>query len=286
MFYIVFKPESVASLKALNDPEVTKACKALETKTYVSCVTYFLSFPLPGVEYISMLTTLLSKGLPKDDPDRSITSDMSVPVLPNISNPLSQPPLEPSTPLPWPDCYHPTQSRTQCRVLNDIVIGGAWPEPKELLKTDKKPSSNSSLGENVAAERETLERDTESQYCQSVSEGASQLSPLVGSRDSCSVLDAESQHSNEASQSHVTQPAPATVSTFILSFLSKLLPCIPCLRADIGDHEEVASISPSDPIWSHPVFGTRPPDTMPIITVLDNLEAIKPEQINDPWDLF
>ncbi len=253
--------------------------------------------------------TLLSKGLPKDDPDRFITSDMSVPVLPNTSNPLSRPPLEPSMPLPWPDCYHPTQSRTQCRVFNDVVIGGAWPEPKyglsshdqvlldgdyfdedsdrrEFLKTDKKPLSDSSIGDNVAAERKTLERDTESQYCQSVSEGASQLSLPVGSRDSCSVLDAESQHSNEASQSHDTQPAPATVSTFILSFLSKLLPCIPCLRADIDDHEEVASISPSDPIWSHPVFGTRPPGTMPVITVLDNLETIKPEQINDPWDFF
>ncbi|PBL00124.1 hypothetical protein ARMGADRAFT_955777, partial [Armillaria gallica] len=114
--YIAFKLDPVASLKALNDPEVTKSCETLETKTYVSCVTYLLSFPLPGVEYISVSMTLLSKGLPKDDPDRFITSDMSVPVLPNTSNPLSRPPLEPSMPLPWPDCYHPTQSRTQCRV--------------------------------------------------------------------------------------------------------------------------------------------------------------------------
>ncbi|KAK0184636.1 hypothetical protein F5146DRAFT_232112 [Armillaria mellea] len=162
--YIAFKLDPVASLKPLNDPEVTKACEALETKTYVSCVTYLLSFPLPGVEYISVSMTLLSKGLPKDDPHHFITSDMSVPVLPNTSNPLSRPPLEPSTPLPWPNCYHPTQSRTQCRVLNDVVIGGGWPKPKyglsshdqvlldgnyfdedsdrrELLKTGNKPSS-------------------------------------------------------------------------------------------------------------------------------------------------
>ncbi|KAK0184635.1 hypothetical protein F5146DRAFT_1145141 [Armillaria mellea] len=84
----------------------------------------------------------------------------------------------------------------------------------------------------------------------------------------------------------VTHPGPPTISTFILSFFSKLLPCMPCLRADIDEHEEAASISLSDPVWSHPIFGTRPPDTMPVIAVLDNLEAIKPEQINDPWDFF
>ncbi len=38
--YIAFKLDPVASLKALNDPEVTKSCETLETKTYVSCVTY------------------------------------------------------------------------------------------------------------------------------------------------------------------------------------------------------------------------------------------------------
>ncbi|KAK0234009.1 hypothetical protein IW262DRAFT_127323 [Armillaria fumosa] len=297
--YIAFKLDPVASLKALNDPEVTKSCEGLETITYVSCVTYLLSFPLSGVQYISVSMALLSNCLPKDDPDRFITSDMSVPVLPNTSSPLSRPPLKPSTPLPWPDCYHPTQSRTQCRVLNDVVIGGGWPKSKyglsshdqdlfdgqyfdedsyrgELLKTDKNSSNDSSIDDNVAAERETLERDTDSQHCESVSAGASQLSLSVGTRDSCSVLDAESQHSNKASQSHITQPPPVTVSTSILSFLSKLLSCMSCLRADIDVHEEVASISPSDPIWSHPIFGTRPPDTILVIAVLDNLEAIKP----------
>ncbi|SJL13460.1 uncharacterized protein ARMOST_16904 [Armillaria ostoyae] len=135
--YVAFKLDPVASLEALNDPEaeVSKACKALETKTDVSYVTH---------------------------------------------------------------------SRTQCRVRNDVIIGGAWPQPKyglsnedqvllngdyfdedsdrrELLKTEQKPLANdSSIGDNVAADvsdgRETppvtlaLERDTESQYCQSIND--------------------------------------------------------------------------------------------------------------------
>ncbi len=39
------------------------------------------------------------------DPDRFITSEMSVPVLPNTSSSYSRP----SLPLPSSDCYHPTQ---------------------------------------------------------------------------------------------------------------------------------------------------------------------------------
>ncbi|KAK0184610.1 hypothetical protein F5146DRAFT_902893, partial [Armillaria mellea] len=133
--HVAFKLDPVASLKALDDPEVTKACEALQSnKTYVSCVTYvcsliiccpaftdyrrylLLSFPLPGVEYISGNMTLLARSLPNDAPDAFITSDMSVPVLPNISNPLSRPPLQPTTSLPWPNCYHPTQAMTRCRM--------------------------------------------------------------------------------------------------------------------------------------------------------------------------
>ncbi|KAK0473025.1 hypothetical protein IW261DRAFT_1570121 [Armillaria novae-zelandiae] len=39
-------------------------------------------------------------------------------------------------------------------------------------------------------------------------------------------------------------------------------------------------------IWSHPIFSTHPPDTIPILVVLDNPEAMKPKQINDPWDFY
>ncbi|KAK0433537.1 hypothetical protein EV421DRAFT_1910038 [Armillaria borealis] len=85
--YVSFKLDPVASLKALNDPDATKASEALQSdKTYVSCVTYLLSFPLPGVEYISGNMILLARGLPNGVPDAfNITSDMSMCVLPNTS---------------------------------------------------------------------------------------------------------------------------------------------------------------------------------------------------------
>ncbi len=36
--YIVLKLDPVTSLKHLDDPAVTKACEALESKSYVACV--------------------------------------------------------------------------------------------------------------------------------------------------------------------------------------------------------------------------------------------------------
>ncbi|KAK0234054.1 hypothetical protein IW262DRAFT_1505795, partial [Armillaria fumosa] len=105
--YFTFTLDSVASLKSLNDAEVTAACKALGSgKPYVASVISLLSFPVPGAEYVSVALTLVSKGLPESLPESFITPDMSVAIIPNTSNPLSRPPLEPSVPLPWSDCFH------------------------------------------------------------------------------------------------------------------------------------------------------------------------------------
>ncbi|PBK76371.1 hypothetical protein ARMSODRAFT_1011633 [Armillaria solidipes] len=316
-----FKLDSVASLKALDNPEVTKACEALESKTYVSCVTYLLSFPLPSVECISVSMTLLSQGLPNAGPDHFITSDMS-----------SRPPLEPLIPLPWPDCYHPMQARTRCHARNDVTISGDWPEPKyrlnshdQILLDRKYYNADSSRGEVLKRGQEppqvftdadvvnhqsdecktsvTLplsQHDAESQHSRSISgcshpcEAGSEHSDNtneVESQHSRSTGDAETKYSHsisQASESHAPEMTSSAAS-FFRSLFSKLLPCLPCLRADFhddDDDDDVASISPSDPIWSHPIFGARPPDTLPVTVVLDDLQSIKAEQINDPWDFF
>ncbi|KAK0184642.1 hypothetical protein F5146DRAFT_1145151 [Armillaria mellea] len=112
--YFSFTLDPVTSLKLLNDAEVTEACKAICIgKTYVASVINLLSSPISGTEYVSVALTLVSKA-----------------ILLNTSNSLSQPPLEPSVPLPWPDCFHPTQSMMTCRIKNDIILGKPWPPPK------------------------------------------------------------------------------------------------------------------------------------------------------------
>ncbi|KAK0466124.1 uncharacterized protein EV420DRAFT_810880 [Desarmillaria tabescens] len=87
-------------------------------------------------------------------------------------------------------------------------------------------------------------------------------------------------------QRNSRSPANTCYRVPLRSFLAKCFPCVPCLRADLYDDEEVASVSPSDPIWSHPMFGKRPLDTISVIILLDDLESIKLEDINDPWASF
>lgn len=197
--------------------------------------------------------TLLAKGLPNDVPDAFITSDMSVSVLPNISNPLSRPPLQPTTPLPWPDCYHPTQAMTRCRMRNDAINGGDWPDPKYRLtgwdqillaqtyfsedgerrvtmKREQEPSkaSTDASGEDISTDQledcqaSPITRpvpDAESRYCPSVSEAGSGYAPsisVVGSR--CS--DAGSQISVQPAQK-------AKPDRHLLSCPPSFAPCLP-----------------------------------------------------------
>ncbi|KAK0209120.1 hypothetical protein DFS33DRAFT_1272179 [Desarmillaria ectypa] len=99
--------------------EVVKAGEALETKTYVACVTY-------------VAMTLLSKGLSPGQPDRFILPNMAVAVLPNTSNLLSSAPLNP-TPEPK------YQLETEDGLLEDYC----WEddERKQALQEEHHPLS-------------------------------------------------------------------------------------------------------------------------------------------------
>ncbi|KAK0224580.1 hypothetical protein EDD85DRAFT_858294 [Armillaria nabsnona] len=68
---------------------------------------------------------------------------------------------------------------------------------------------------------------------------------------------------SEASESHAPKATPSATS-FFRSLLAKLLPCLPCLWADLHDDNAVTSVSASDPAWSHPIFSARAPDTSPV----------------------
>lgn len=269
--------------------------------------------------------TFLSKGLPNTDPDRFIMSDMSVPVLPDTSSSysLSRPPLQPPILLPWPDCYHSTQTRTQCRVRNDVTIGGDWPKPTYQLNSHDQILLDRKY---YNARRKVLERGQASgcRCCERSVRGAQRIfdyptcllcarcrKPRSISECSHPACDARSEHSHPANEiesryshcagdaateylhsisqagaNYVPETTPSTAS-FIRSLFSKLLPCLPCLQRNLHDDDDLASISLSDPIRSHLIFGVRPPDALPVKVVLDDPESsIKAKQINYLWDFF
>ncbi|PBL00102.1 hypothetical protein ARMGADRAFT_1006359 [Armillaria gallica] len=288
--YIAFKLDPVASLKYLKDSEVTKACEALKTTVYVGCVTHLFCFPLPGVEYISVSMTLVSQGLSDGQPDRFILPDMAVPILPNNSNPLSRPPLNPTLPLPWPDCYHPTLTATHCRVRNDLTVGDQWPDPKYQLKHEERLLEIYHFQD--VARRDALRNEQEAllagdagdvEDAQSDEHQASTVTlPLPSERDAESQYDGSVHKTIEASGApSIVSKRPSKLPVFLRLVLGKVLRWIPCLHPDLENYNGDLS---DDPLQGFNLFGATPPDTMPVIEVIEDIESVK--QINDPWNFF
>ncbi|KAK0474086.1 hypothetical protein IW261DRAFT_1610705 [Armillaria novae-zelandiae] len=267
--YIAFKLDPVASLKYLKDLEVTQSCEGLKTTIYVACVTHLFCFPLPGMEYISVSMTLVSQGLPDGHPDRFILPDMAVPILPNNFNPLSRPPLNPTQPLPWPDCYHPTLTATHCqRLLENYNFQGVarrdtpWKEQEAILAIDNAEDVDDTQPDERQASTVTL--------------------PLPSEHDAESQYDGSVHKTIETSRApSIVSKRPTKVSDFLRSVLDKISRCIPCLHPDLENYNRDLF---DDPLQGFDLFGATPPDTMPVIEVIEHIELVK--QINDPWNFF
>ncbi|KAK0466068.1 uncharacterized protein EV420DRAFT_1636673 [Desarmillaria tabescens] len=256
--YIAFKLDPVASLCSLKDPEVTKFCEALMTKVYVACVTHLFSFPLPGVEYISVSMTLVSQGLSDGQPDRLILPDMAVPILPNTSNPLSRPPLNPTLPLPWPDCYSPYPDYDALVVFETtFTIGDPWPDPKYQLRHQERLLEIYHF-EDVAR-RDALQKEQEALR---VGDGAGDVD---GDQPD------QLHESMESSGTPIVLTRPFKLTSFLRSLLGKVLRWVPCVHTDLDYYDRDFS---DDPLHGFDLFGATPPDTMPVIE-LDALESIE-----------
>ncbi|KAK0429641.1 hypothetical protein EV421DRAFT_1865113 [Armillaria borealis] len=300
--YVVLKLDAVASLRSLNDPDVLKACKSLKTKTYVACAINLCSFPLPGAKYVSLTAALVSQGLLNGDLGRFILPDMSVPISPNTCHPLSRPPMKPSNPLPWPNCYHPTQATIKCRVNNDTNIGDPWPEPKykmelatdrlrldQYFRQDADRKDALRLGQEVSSSggidavgraspddesdecrrsNDTFpvwfEEDIESEYCRSAHEGQSRTSYPAGLGK------------NAGSSQLLT----AFRRRFpVSSFFRRLFAKVPRLS-----HSPAYSYSYDDDISTSSFDPVITADSIPVVIVSNDLESVK--KVNDPWDFF
>ena len=78
---------------------------------------------------------LLRQGPTPKDNKRFIETDMCIAVLPNTATPQERPPLQPTVPLPWPDCYHSSFDKVIVRVVNRRAhTTGAVELPSEEMK--------------------------------------------------------------------------------------------------------------------------------------------------------
>ncbi|KAJ7466699.1 hypothetical protein B0H11DRAFT_2197413 [Mycena galericulata] len=115
-------PLSSLSQEAQEDPEAIAACENLVSKQYVGIIVERLELYLPWEPYNSCSVRLLQQGEPKGSPQDFIEPSMSLPILPMTTetHPSSRPPLRPSKPLPWNDCY--ITAFLRARVRSPTVI--------------------------------------------------------------------------------------------------------------------------------------------------------------------
>ncbi|KAJ7129115.1 hypothetical protein C8R46DRAFT_683339 [Mycena filopes] len=106
--FVAFRIDLFASLdpEILEDPETLAACNNLVNKTYVALAERE-SFYKPRDPYNECILEFVVQGEPKSSPSRFMDASMSVPIAPMTTDthPSGRIPLQPSTSLPWNDCY-------------------------------------------------------------------------------------------------------------------------------------------------------------------------------------
>ncbi|KAK0184643.1 hypothetical protein F5146DRAFT_1145152 [Armillaria mellea] len=192
---------------------------------------------------------------------------------------------QPPVPLPWPDCFHPTQVMTRCQIRNDFIIGNPWPNPKYQLEMED------GLLEDCCQEDAECKEALQEEH-----------QPLTGNDDPAA------NHPDKCEASVVTLPLPSEydeslysclativndarltmshwflkVSKVFCRLIKKVSHCVPCIHRWLDD-EDIRDFL-DNPIWGISLSRMLPPDTMPVISILDDLESVK--QINNLWDFF
>lgn len=73
------------------------------------------------------LVRLAGLGMPKDEPEQFITSDMCVPIFPATEHPAGRRPSRPTKPFPFSDFYLHTWVYATVRFpLQSVDYGDAW----------------------------------------------------------------------------------------------------------------------------------------------------------------
>ncbi|KAK0462754.1 hypothetical protein IW261DRAFT_1527602, partial [Armillaria novae-zelandiae] len=179
---------------------------------------------------------------------------MAVPILPNNFNPLSRPPLNPTQPLPWPDCYHPTLTVTHCHIRNDLIVWDPWLDPKYQTRT--------TFGELQLSSRTSVKHPRLlCLFHRNTTPKASTMVQFI----------------------KLSKPVELRLSyqNVLPRLLDKISRCIPCLHPDLENYNRDLF---DDPLQGFDLFGATPPDTMPVIEVIEDIESVK--QINVAWNFF
>ncbi|KAL1706580.1 hypothetical protein EV121DRAFT_201081 [Schizophyllum commune] len=116
--YYTFHLDPVASLQDIEDEQVIKAAREIQTNVYVACTIGNVGVPQPPPAYEVATISLVQQGLPADSPGEFFESRMCVPIRPNTEHPEGRRPAYCCHPLLWNACYHVARTDVRIRTKN------------------------------------------------------------------------------------------------------------------------------------------------------------------------
>ncbi|KAK0209155.1 hypothetical protein DFS33DRAFT_1415461 [Desarmillaria ectypa] len=179
---------------------------------------------------------------------------------------------------------------THCRVRNYLTIGDPWPDPKYQLKYEDR------LLEIYHFQDVTCRDALRNEQALRVGDAAGDVDDTQPYERQASTVtlplpsehDAESQYGGSVHETIEASGTPSILlirsfklSCFLRSLLGKVLWWVPCLHTDLDCYDRDFS---DYPLQGFNLFGAAPPDTMPAIEVINDIDSVK--QINDPRDFF
>ncbi|KAI0327914.1 hypothetical protein GY45DRAFT_1073239 [Cubamyces sp. BRFM 1775] len=116
--YAVIRLNPVEMVKPFQDPESIAQAQAMETRLYLVYIHWEMALPFPDQPWYRFEILPIAPTLRPEDPPLGITSDMCIPIYPNVSHPTGRAPLhpEPEGLFPYNNCYHWFETTATVRV--------------------------------------------------------------------------------------------------------------------------------------------------------------------------
>ncbi|OSX60842.1 hypothetical protein POSPLADRAFT_1145686, partial [Postia placenta MAD-698-R-SB12] len=118
--YLALWLDPVKMAECVDNPRVRAAARKLSPRKYIAHVDANLDFPMPDRPWHRSVIRFVGMGMPEDQPDQQITSDMCVPIYPASRHPTGREPLRLSQSFPFANCYQYSHVSATVRISTEL----------------------------------------------------------------------------------------------------------------------------------------------------------------------
>ncbi|EIW54308.1 uncharacterized protein TRAVEDRAFT_85247, partial [Trametes versicolor FP-101664 SS1] len=104
--YAAIRINPVEMVRHLQDDKALRAASAMQKKTYLVCLELEMDLPFPDKPWYRFRALPIGPHLLPPNEAKGYTSDMCIPIFPNMSHPTGRAPLPSERPFPYGNCYH------------------------------------------------------------------------------------------------------------------------------------------------------------------------------------